>query len=101
MQTFRPEHEVLQAALLSDPGRLVKVEAQRRRDLGLPPFSALARVSGPGADEFVEGLPVSAANDGDGFLVRTATWDELGDVLSRSVRPRGSRLRIEVDPARR
>ena len=100
-QTFRPEHEVLQAALLSDPGRLVKVEAQRRRDLGLPPFSALARVSGPGADEFVEGLPVSAANDGDGFLVRTATWDELGDVLSRSVRPRGSRLRIEVDPARR
>jgi primosomal protein N' (replication factor Y) len=101
VQTFRPEHEVLQAALLADPGRLAKVEARRRRDLALPPFSALARVSGEGAAEYVEALPVPAAHDGDGFLVRAGHWDELGDVLSEAARPKGSRLRIEVDPTRR
>ncbi len=101
VQTFRPEHEVLQSALLADPGRLVKVEARRRRDLALPPFSALARVSGEGAAEYVTALPVRAAHDGDGFLVRTDSWDELGDLLSAAARPKGSRLRIEVDPARR
>ena len=101
VQTFRPEHEVLQAALLADPGRLVKVEARRRRELGLPPFSALARVSGEGAAEFVEGLAAPAANDGDAFLVRAADWDELGDLLEEAPRPKGLRLRIEVDPPRR
>jgi primosomal protein N' (replication factor Y) len=100
VQTFRPEHEVLQAALLSDPGRLAKAEAKRRRELGLPPFSALARLSGDGAAEFVDLLPVPTAADGDGFLVRAADWDELGDLLSDTPRP-SSQLRIEVDPARR
>ncbi|MFM2069738.1 MAG: hypothetical protein RLZZ623_1, partial [Actinomycetota bacterium] len=37
----------------------------------------------------------------DGMLVRAATWDELGPVLAATPRPKGSRLRIEVDPARR
>lgn len=101
VQTFRPEHEVLQAALASDPGRLAKVEARRRRELGLPPFSALARISGDGAAEFVEMLPIPVAADGDGYLVRAADWDELGDLLSETPRPKSSKLRIEVDPARR
>jgi primosomal protein N' (replication factor Y) len=101
VQTFRPEHEVLQAALAADPGRLAKVEARRRRELGLPPFSALARIGGDGADEFVEALPIPAARDGDGFLVRAGDWDELGDLLSEAPRPKHARLRIEVDPARR
>jgi hypothetical protein len=41
-----------------------------------------------------------AATDGDGVLVRAATWDELADALGRADRP-AERLRIEVDPARR
>jgi primosomal protein N' (replication factor Y) len=101
VQTFRPGHEVLQAVVAADPGRLVKVEARRRRELGLPPFSALARISGDGAAEFVDSLPIPTAPDGDGFLVRAVDWDELGDLLSDTPRPKTAKLRIEVDPARR
>ena len=48
LQTFLPRHEVVQAALLADPGRLTGPETERRRLLSLPPFAALAAVSGPG-----------------------------------------------------
>ena len=51
VQTFLPRHEVVQAALLADPGRLVEPERARRRLLGLPPFAALAAISGAGSDE--------------------------------------------------
>ena len=101
VQTFSPEHDVLQAAVLADPGRLAKVEAGRRRMLGLPPFAALARVSGEGSDAFVAATGLAAAADGDGYLLRAGSWDELGPRLAATPRPKGSRLRIEVDPARR
>jgi primosomal protein N' (replication factor Y) len=101
VQTFTPRHPVIDAALFTDPGRLAKVEAARRRDLHLPPFAALARVGGAGAAEFVAATGLMSAPDGDGVLVRADTWDQLGPVLAATPRPKGSRLRIEVDPARR
>jgi primosomal protein N' (replication factor Y) (superfamily II helicase) len=101
VQTFIPRHPVIDAALFTDPGRLAKVEAARRRDLQLPPFSALARVSGAGADAFVAATGLASAPDGDGVLVRADTWDALGPVLAATSRPKGARLRIEVDPSRR
>jgi len=33
-------------------------------------------------------------------LVRAATWDELGRALIAAPRPKGSRIRVEVDPPR-
>lgn len=101
LQTFLPDHEVVQAALLADPGRVAKLEAGRRRALLLPPFAALGHVSGTGAAVFVADTGLAAAPDGDGFLLRAATWDDLGPVLAATPRPPGSRLRVEVDPARR
>jgi primosomal protein N' (replication factor Y) len=103
IQTFSPRHPVIDAALFADPGRLTRLDAARRRDLGLPPFQALARVSGPGADAFVAATGLASAPDGDGVLVRADTWDELGSTLAATPRPKAksSRLRIEVDPARR
>lgn len=101
IQTFEPDHPAVQAALLSDPARVAAPEAVRRRDLLLPPFGALARVSGPGATEFVIRSGLAHAPDGDGVLVRAASWDELGPVLAGTPRPKGSRIRVEVDPARR
>jgi primosomal protein N' (replication factor Y) len=100
VQTFLPRHEVLQAVLHADPGRLAKVELERRQLLGLPPFAALAAISGDGAADFAAstGLELTEAN-GD-VLVRAGTWEELGQVLAGTARPKGSRLRIEVDPAR-
>lgn len=101
VQTFLPHHEVIQAALLADPSRVAKAEAARRRDLGLPPFGALARVSGAGAAEYVAATGLAAATGADGaFLVRAATWDELGAALTAAPRPKASRIRLEVDPPR-
>ena len=106
LQTFLPDHEVVRAALLADPGRLVAPETARRQLLSLPPFGALAAVSGSGGQEFVDALRAVpglrvGGGPGDVSLVRAPSWDELGHALVATPRPKGSRLRIEVDPARR
>jgi primosomal protein N' (replication factor Y) len=104
VQTFLPRHEVVQAALLADPGRLVAPERARRRLLGLPPFAALAAISGAGSDEFVDRLRMVDGIDvggGDGrWTARAATWDHLGTAINATPRPKAARLRIEVDPPR-
>jgi len=100
VQTTMPDHEVIQALVTADPGVVARAEATRRRALALPPFGAMARLSGAGATEFAARLSLSTAADGDGTLVRAATWSELAEVLARAERP-VERLRIEVDPARR
>jgi primosomal protein N' (replication factor Y) len=104
VQTFLPRHEVVQAALLADPGRLVEPERARRRLLGLPPFAALAAISGAGSDEFAAALGGVAGIDvggGDGrWTARAATWEDLGRAINATRRPKAARLRIEVDPPR-
>ena len=106
LQTFLPRHEVVQAALLADPGRLTVPETERRRLLSLPPFAALAAVSGPGHETVaewlrsVDGVSVGTAS-GDMDFARAATWEELGRALISAPRPKGSRVRVEVDPPRR
>lgn len=107
VQTFTADHEVLVAASAGDPARILPRERSRRELLGLPPFGALAVVSGVGADDVVAQLPAQLPADvqvgGDGadrFLVRSSDWMRLGAALNAAERPAGSRLRIEVDPAR-
>jgi primosomal protein N' (replication factor Y) len=101
VQTRMPHHEVIQAALLADPGRLSVSEAAVRAALGLPPDRALALISGEGADRFVQGLEHVEVNGPDAgrWLVRAADDDALASALAAAPRPAG-RLRIEVDPAR-
>jgi len=100
VQTFLPRHEVLQAVLHADPSRLAKVETERRQLLGLPPFSALAAVSGAGAIDFASATGLESSADGDIVLLRADSWDRLGQALESTPRPKGSRLRIAVDPPR-
>jgi primosomal protein N' (replication factor Y) len=104
VQTFLPQHVVLQAAVQADPGRLADDERKHREALGLPPFGAYAEISGTGSDEFVASLPeaegVVVAATGDGFVARGPDWMTLGEVLSHGERPPGSRLRVAVDPPR-
>lgn len=104
VQTFVPDHEVIQAAVQADPGRLVEGERRRRQMLGLPPYGAYAEISGPGSDEFVASVVpadgvVIAGGNGD-YVVRGGDWMSLGRALNTGVRPPGARLRIAVDPAR-
>lgn len=108
LQTFVPDHDVIRAAALADPGRLLGPERDRRRMLALPPFSALARVSGPGRDDVLAPLRtddrVSVADSGSAALVRADDWNDLGNALVAAShhldRDRSRRVRIEVDPAR-
>jgi primosomal protein N' (replication factor Y) (superfamily II helicase) len=86
--------------LHADPSRAANVELSRRQLLGLPPFAALAAVSGAGAGEFAAATALEASSAGDVVLLRAPTWDELGTSLAATPRPKGSRLRIEVDPRR-
>lgn len=77
-----------------------------RASSGLPPYSALAVLSGTQAEAFaaeVERVGLGAAvtlsdlPDG-GYLVRAPDSVVLSDVLSQVPRPPGRGLRIEVDP---
>lgn len=104
VQTFTPEHPVLQSARFADPGRLADAERPTRQLLGLPPYGALAEVGGKGAEEFVgsldrSGLRISPSGDNE-WMISADDWMTLGSALSHGTRPPGGRLRIAVDPPR-
>ena len=106
VQTRQPRHNVIQAALLADPGRVAAADARHREELGFPPFCALAEISGAAAATFVaalqQALPlgVTVVGPADGrWLVRAPSADQLADALAAVARPPG-RLRVAVDPLR-
>ncbi|MCU1391392.1 MAG: hypothetical protein JWL72_4730, partial [Ilumatobacteraceae bacterium] len=72
--------------------------------LGFPPAAALAVVSGTGAAEYAGALRANGVQSAEtlegSVLLRSPTWDALGDAIAATPRPKGSRLRIEVDPPR-
>ncbi len=105
VQTRQPDHPVLGAAVASDPARLADTDSQMRSDLALPPFAALAQVSGEAAPAFVDGVrgvlgvEVMGPDNHDAFLVSAPDHQTLCDALVRVERPSG-RLRVAVDPVR-
>jgi len=106
VQTRMPGHEVLAAALSADPGRLSESERSVRQALRLPPFGALAVLSGAAADAYGDalreaaprGVEVSGPVDGR-WSVRAEQRSQLCALLAGVKRPAG-RLRVEVDPVR-
>ncbi len=104
VQTRKPEHEVLRAAEQNDPSILATEEMGRRSALRLPPFSAMAALSGSVAAEFVARLPehpdvqVLGPMD-ERWLVKAPDHSTLSEFLRSVERPSG-RMRIEVDPLR-
>ncbi len=100
VQTFVPDHEVIVSAQRAQPARVSQSELARRRLLGLPPFRALAAVEGADAVEFATAVGLEFATTAKGVLIRADTWAVLGRALAETPRPRGSRLRVAVDPPR-
>jgi primosomal protein N' (replication factor Y) len=104
VQTFSPDHDVVRAAISGDPALILEGERARRQMLGLPPYGALAVVSGAGSESMVSQLVaagVEVGGDGaDRYLARAADWTVLGRALNAAERPSGARIRVEVDPAR-
>ena len=70
----------------------------------MPPAMALAHVSGPGSGAVIDQLRdadgVTVGGAVDNYLVRAATWEQLGRALISTERPKGSRVRVAVDPPR-
>ncbi len=107
VQTRVPEHPVLEAVSLGQPAPVLAEEAAVRQLASLPPFVALAVVSGALAPAYAEllgqagadpSVSVSALAD-DRFLVRAPDHQLLCDLLAAVPRPTGRGLRVEVDPA--
>ncbi len=100
LQTTLVDHDVVTSAIAGDPARAADSESTRRRDLNLPPHSALALVDGEDAARFVEavGSAVAVARHGDGYLLRASSSDALADAVAGMERPSG--VRIAVDPPR-
>ena len=103
IQTRTPGHEVLQAALHADPSRFVTVDSERRAALRLPPFGAMALVSGQKADQFMHGVDKDAVfvsgPDNGSWMVTADDAETVSSALRAAPRPPG-RLRIEIDPRR-
>ena len=113
VQTRVPSHPVLKAAVLAEPGRLAAAEEPVRKELRLPPFSALALLVGPGAGEMAGAisdlvgagaaagagqLEVSQVGD-DRWVVRAPDHEALASTLAAVGRP-SKRVRVEVGPSR-
>jgi primosomal protein N' (replication factor Y) len=106
VQTRVPDHPVLAAVVRGEPSVVMAEEESIRRNAGLPPFSALAALSGPQAEVYAAAVEAAAAGRGvtlvdlaDGRrLVRAPDSNVLSDVLAGIPRPPGRGLRIEVDP---
>ena len=103
VQTTVPNHEVLVALASGDLSAHQAAEVERRRRLSLPPFGALAEISGAGTAEAVGhlrgSLLVQVAGDDERALVRAPTWDALSEAL-RSMPKAKRRIRVAIDPAR-
>ena len=121
-QTRVPDHPLLQAVALGEPTAVLAEEAAIRRSSGLPPFSALAVVSGALAPAYAESLRQEVDGEGDvgaaggaatasgtddisvsplgddRFLLRAGAHEPLCDLLARTPRPPGRGLRVELDP---
>ena len=124
VQTRVPDHPLLVAISRGEPAEVLAEEVAIRRASALPPFAALALVSGVLAPAYAESLrgeddaatgpngptgpagpigliptttAVSPLGD-DRFLLRADTHEPLCDLLARTPRPPGRGLRVEVDP---
>ncbi len=108
VQTRLADHEVLRAAVQADPALLAASDRSVRAQLGLPPFGALAVVSGEGAEAFARavaghavpgpptGVDATALATGE-WLLRAPDATVLADAMAAVPRPPG-RLRVAVDP---
>jgi primosomal protein N' (replication factor Y) len=80
VQTYLPEHPVMQALAAHDRNRLMSLEARERKAGGWPPFGQLAAIVLDGADE----AKVRAAGQA---LARSAPTDARLKVLGPAVAP--------------
>jgi primosomal protein N' len=105
VQTHSIDSPVLQAMTTLRIDQYLQSVSEMRSFMKLPPFGALAQLSGTNIDEAINELKrnvfvhVSASSDGS-YLVKAADSQVLADALSEIEVAKGVRLKIQVDPAR-
>ncbi len=104
VQTRIPDHIVIQSAASANPQLLSKEDARQRKELGFPPFMAVAEIGRTGAKEYIENLhklnsslEIQGPVDGR-WLVKAHTVGELSSILGKVERPAGKDIRIAVNP---
>jgi primosomal protein N' (replication factor Y) len=105
VQTHSVDSPVLQAMATLRIDQYLQSVSEMRSFMKLPPFGALAQLSGTNIDVAMNELHnnvfvhVSASNDGS-YLVKASDWQVLADALSELEAVKGVRLKVQVDPAR-
>ena len=105
VQTHSVDSPVLQAMATLRIDQYLQSVSKMRSFMKLPPFGALAQLSGTNIDVAMNELHnnvfvhVSASNDGS-YLVKASDWQVLADALSELEAVKGVRLKVQVDPAR-
>ena len=105
VQTHSVDSPVLQAMATLRIDQYLQSVSEMRNFMKLPPFGALAQLSGTNIDDAIHELQknvfvnVSAASDGS-YLVKASDWQVLADALSEIEPAKGVRLKVQVDPAR-
>jgi primosomal protein N' (replication factor Y) len=98
VQTRRGEDPVVDALLRASFDEIVRGDVETAAMLELPPYGALATVSGAGAAQFVEGLSdpgVSVHPTSEGFEVRSRDLAVLTRALREAPRPH-DKIRLAV-----
>lgn len=117
IQTRQPDHRLLTAVVRSNPKKLLTEERSLREALNLPPFVALAEVSGANVDRLAQSLQaiteerndpdlaVMGPRDDGHYLVRASSSELLADALAEGSRRMAAervprRWRVVVNPQR-
>ena len=111
IQTMLADHALLRGLASHDLTEFVDEEMLRRKLMQLPPYGALAQVSGTGVDQVADILrsnvllQVSATNK-ESVLVKSNDWEELANSISDALvvaSTRGKktlRTKTQIDPPR-
>ncbi|MGA2122898.1 MAG: hypothetical protein ABSG58_00550 [Acidimicrobiales bacterium] len=99
LQTRRGDDAVIDALVNAHFDDLIREDVETAELLGLPPYGALARVTGEGAQDFVLGLSgteVTIMSAPSGYVVRAHDVDTLASTLRDAPRPT-AKFRVAVD----
>jgi primosomal protein N' (replication factor Y) len=111
IQSMLADHALLRGLAVHDLSEFVDDEMARRQLMQLPPYGALAQVSGTGVDQLADILrsnvllQVSATNK-DSVLVKSTDWETLANSMSDALvaaSTRGKktlRTKTQIDPPR-
>jgi primosomal protein N' (replication factor Y) len=108
VQTFLADHALLRGLSSHDLSEFISGEMSRRKLLSLPPYGALAQLSGNGIDAVADDLRSNillqvSATAHESVLVKAQSWDGLADGLAASITTttsKSARIKTQVDPPR-